>query len=168
MSPPRGVLLCILDGFGLREERRGNAIAQAKLPNLHRWMQGCAKLDASGLAVGLPRNTMGNSEVGHLAIGAGQVIYQSLARIGLSIEDKSFYQNAALLHAVDASRGKQLHLVGLVSDGGVHSSDEHLRALIDIASDVPAVGERVHHDVRRAGRRGARVHRRPARRTRCR
>ncbi|MCA1812455.1 MAG: 2,3-bisphosphoglycerate-independent phosphoglycerate mutase [Halobacteriales archaeon] len=141
MSPPRGVLLCILDGFGLREDRRGNAVALAKLPNLHRWMQGCAKLEASGLAVGLPRGTMGNSEVGHLAIGTGQVVYQSLARIGLSIEDKGFFANPALVAAVDASRGKTLHLVGLVSDGGVHSHLDHLLALLDLAA------QRGQHDV---------------------
>jgi 2,3-bisphosphoglycerate-independent phosphoglycerate mutase len=133
-APPRGVLLCILDGFGLREEKRGNAVALARLPNLHRWMQGCAKLEASGLAVGLPRGTMGNSEVGHLAIGAGQVVYQSLARIGLGIEDRGFFANPALVQAVDASRGQQLHLVGLVSDGGVHSHLEHLLALLELCA----------------------------------
>jgi 2,3-bisphosphoglycerate-independent phosphoglycerate mutase len=131
----RPALLCVLDGFGLRADRHANAVAQAQLPNLRGWLDaGHARLDASGLAVGLPRGVMGNSEVGHLALGAGRVVYQSLTRISLAVEDGSFFANPALAEAVDASQGRALHLVGLVSEGGVHSHLDHLLALLELAA----------------------------------
>lgn len=132
-------LLLILDGFGLREEPRGNAIAHAKLPHLKGWMQGAdgaafARLRASGLDVGLPRGVMGNSEVGHLALGTGRVVFQSLARIGLALEQGAFFENPALVQAVEGSKGHTLHLAGLVSDGGVHSHLDHLLGLLELAA----------------------------------
>jgi 2,3-bisphosphoglycerate-independent phosphoglycerate mutase len=135
------VLLVVLDGFGLREDARGNAVAQARMPHLKGWMQGqggaaMARLQASGLDVGLPRGVMGNSEVGHLALGTGRVVFQSLARIGLAIEDGTFATNPALVGAVEQAktRGKPLHLLGLVSEGGVHSHLDHVLALLDLAA----------------------------------
>jgi 2,3-bisphosphoglycerate-independent phosphoglycerate mutase len=129
-------MLIVLDGFGLRDEARGNAIAAAKMPHLKGWMatEPWTKLRASGLDVGLPRGVMGNSEVGHLALGTGRVVYQALTKIGLSLEDGSFFENPVLTAAVDASKGKALHLIGLVSDGGVHAQIEHPLALLELAA----------------------------------
>lgn len=131
------LLLMILDGWGHREEREGNAIALAKTPNwdsiLKTWPH--TTLDASGLAVGLPEGTMGNSEVGHLNIGAGRVVHQEYTRINKSIEDGSFFKNKALDSLLSKLNkgGGALHLMGLVSDIGVHSHLNHLYALIDLA-----------------------------------
>jgi len=134
----RPVILTILDGWGLSDETIGNAIAQANTPCFDQLMKNYpnSRLQASGLAVGLPPGQMGNSEVGHLNIGAGRVIYQELTRINKSIEDGDFFTNPVLLdamHKVNLIHGK-LHLMGLLSDGGVHSLNTHLYALIKMAA----------------------------------
>ena len=129
-------MLMILDGFGIRKETYGNAIAAANTPVLDEMF---AKypfitIEASGEPVGLPAGQMGNSEVGHLNIGAGSVIYQNLLKITRSIQSGKFFENPALLGAMkNAAAGHTLHVMGLVSDGGVHSHFEHLKAVIDMA-----------------------------------
>lgn len=129
--------LIIMDGFGLSNERYGNAIAAARTPNLDRLLSEYAhtELKASGLDVGLPAGQMGNSEVGHTNIGGGRVVFQDLPRITKSIEDGSFFKNPAYLHAMQACREKDasLHLLGLLSNGGVHSHNTHLWALLEMA-----------------------------------
>lgn len=131
------VALIILDGFGCRKETFGNAVAQAKKPNFDAlWNKYPHELlTASGEAVGLPDGQMGNSEVGHLNIGAGRVVYQNLTRINKSIRDGDFFLNPAFTEAIAnaKSNGKALHLMGLLSDGGVHSHYEHLIALLKLA-----------------------------------
>ena len=132
----RPTMLMILDGFGIRKETKGNAIAAAKTPVLDEFF---AKypfitIEASGEPVGLPAGQMGNSEVGHLNIGAGSVVYQNLLKISRSIESGDFFKNPALMDAMkNAADGHTLHIMGLVSDGGVHSHFEHLKAVIDMA-----------------------------------
>ena len=130
------VVLMILDGFGLSEETRGNAIAVAKTPIIDGLMKEYpfVKGYASGLAVGLPDGQMGNSEVGHLNMGAGRVVYQDLTRITKSIEDGDFFEKEELLEAIEncKSHGSDLHLYGLMSDGGVHSEIRHLYALLKL------------------------------------
>ena len=137
MSRPKPVLLLILDGWGHREERADNAIAQATLPNWHRLLRDCAHtlIHTSGLQVGLPDGQMGNSEVGHMNLGAGRVVYQDLTRIDAAIRDGSFFDNAELMAACDAvkSNGGTLHLFGLLSPGGVHSHEEHIFAMLELA-----------------------------------
>ncbi|SFF36324.1 phosphoglycerate mutase [Paenibacillus catalpae] len=134
---PKPVALIILDGFGLRDDVTGNAVAQAKKPNYDRYWSTYphTTLTASGEAVGLPDGQMGNSEVGHLNIGAGRIVYQDLTRISKSIRDGEFFDNETLLGAVRhaKSNGKKLHLYGLLSDGGVHSHIAHLFALLELA-----------------------------------
>ncbi|QRG67224.1 2,3-bisphosphoglycerate-independent phosphoglycerate mutase [Brevibacillus choshinensis] len=134
---PKPVALLILDGFALRDETYGNAVAQAKKPNFDRyWNQyPHATLEASGLAVGLPEGQMGNSEVGHLNIGAGRVVYQDLTRITKSIREGEFFENETLLDAFRhvKEKNKQMHLFGLLSDGGVHSHIAHLFAILEMA-----------------------------------
>ena len=141
----RPVVLVVLDGWGYREEREGNAIALATTPT---WDGLVARfpgtlLNASGLAVGLPEGQMGNSEVGHLNLGAGRVVMQDLVRIGESIRDRSFFANRVFTDACDAANkaGGTVHLVGLVGNGGVHAIDKHLFALIDLCADrkVPRI-----------------------------
>ncbi|MFH1698973.1 MAG: 2,3-bisphosphoglycerate-independent phosphoglycerate mutase [Candidatus Zixiibacteriota bacterium] len=133
-------LLCILDGFGLRSEKENNAIAAARKPNLDKIFAAWPgePIDGSGLAVGLPEGQMGNSEVGHLNLGAGRVVYQDITRIDKSIEDGSFFQNEVLVSSIrkTAEAGKAVHLFGLVSDGCVHSSMNHLDALIRMARNL--------------------------------
>lgn len=133
----RPLMLVILDGFGLGHPGEGNAITQGHLPNYHRLMAAYphTRLKASGEAVGLPAGQMGNSEVGHLNIGAGRIVYQELTRISKAIKDGTFFTNEVLLKAVRGAkeRGGALHLMGLVSDGGVHSHLEHLYALLELA-----------------------------------
>lgn len=137
MSRVKPAILIILDGFGWREETDGNAVAQAKKPNFDRYWETYPHtlLQASGEAVGLPQGQMGNSEVGHLNIGAGRVVYQDLTRISKSIREGSFAQNEVLLQAMQhvETKGSKLHLLGLLSDGGVHSHIEHLLALLELA-----------------------------------
>ncbi|MDD7601681.1 MAG: 2,3-bisphosphoglycerate-independent phosphoglycerate mutase [Firmicutes bacterium] len=130
-------MLMILDGFGLSDAADGNAIAAAKKPNLDRIFNTYpgTQLAASGLAVGLPEGQMGNSEVGHLNIGAGRIVYQELTKITKAIEDGIFFDNVPLNHACDhvLKTGGTLHLYGLLSDGGVHSHITHLFALLQLA-----------------------------------
>lgn len=129
-------MLMILDGFGLRAETAGNAIAAARTPNFDRlWAEWPhATLGASGLDVGLPDGQMGNSEVGHTNIGAGRIVYQELTRITKAIQDGDFFSNPALNAAIDAlDPDGTLHLMGLLSDGGVHSHNTHLYALLELA-----------------------------------
>src|SRR6218665_1345665 len=131
------VLLMILDGWGIAVDKKVSAVDQARTPfirSLYKKFKHC-KLEASGLAVGLPAGQMGNSEVGHMNIGAGRVVYQELTRINKSIREGEFFQNAVLLEAIQKVKasGKKLHLFGLVSEGGVHSSQAHLHAILELA-----------------------------------
>lgn len=129
--------LMILDGFGERQDALGNAIAAAKTPNIdalkkeYPW----TTIGASGMSVGLPDGQMGNSEVGHLNIGAGRIVYQELTRITKAIKDGDFFQKEEFLAAIENAKqkGTALHLMGLLSDGGVHSHIEHLYALVELA-----------------------------------
>ncbi len=129
--------LIIMDGYGLREETEGNAIKAANTPNLSAIFEKCpsAKLACSGLAVGLPEGQMGNSEVGHTNMGAGRIVYQELTRISKSIQDGDFFENPALVGAIDncLKNGTALHLMGLMSNGGVHSHNTHVWALLELA-----------------------------------
>jgi len=131
------VALIILDGWGINESCEYNAVCQARTPRLKALAENypSAWLDASGLNVGLPEGQMGNSEVGHLNIGAGRIIYQDLTRISQSIEEGDFFTNSILLDALRNIRraGGKLHLMGLLSDGGVHSHIKHLFALLELA-----------------------------------
>ncbi|WP_414047803.1 2,3-bisphosphoglycerate-independent phosphoglycerate mutase [Macrococcus equi] len=131
--------LIILDGFACRKETFGNAVAQANKPNFDRYYNQYPheQLKACGLDVGLPEGQMGNSEVGHLNIGAGRIVYQSLTRINKSIQDGDFFTNEVLLNAMKhvKEHDSALHLMGLLSDGGVHSHYEHLFALLKLAKD---------------------------------
>jgi len=132
----RPVVLCVLDGWGIAPDGPGNAVTRAKTPRLDALFARYphAKLEASGRAVGLPDGVMGNSEVGHLTMGAGYIQYQELVRINDAIDDGSFFENAALRAACAAVRsGGTLHLLGLLSTGGVHADMKHLAALIDLA-----------------------------------
>ena len=144
---PGKALLVILDGFGLRDEEQGNAIKAARAPTLARFAAHLSRthLETSGLAVGLPEGQMGNSEVGHMNIGAGRVIYQTLTRIDKSVAEGDFFRNPALVEAVEKAKaaGGNLHLLGLVSDGGVHSSQDHLHALLRLAGERGLRGDRV-------------------------
>jgi 2,3-bisphosphoglycerate-independent phosphoglycerate mutase len=134
--PRRPVLLIILDGFGTNPSKRNNAVAEATTPHLDEYFSRFphTTLNASGNSVGLPDGQMGNSEVGHLTLGAGGVIRQDMVRIDDAIASGEFFENEALLSAIEGARAKQrpLHLIGLVSDGGVHSRLEHLAALIEL------------------------------------
>lgn len=129
--------LIILDGFANREEVHGNAVKQAHKPNFDRYYEKypTTQIEASGLDVGLPEGQMGNSEVGHMNIGAGRIVYQSLTRINKSIEDGDFFDNDVLNKAMDHALNNHsaLHIFGLLSDGGVHSHYKHLFALLELA-----------------------------------
>ncbi len=130
------VALIIMDGYGYNPDSYGNAIAAANTPNLDRYMQGPNTIiGASGLDVGLPDGQMGNSEVGHTNIGAGRIVYQMLVKISKSIKDGDFFENKALCAAVENCKknGSALHLMGLLSPGGVHSHTEHLYGLLEMA-----------------------------------
>jgi 2,3-bisphosphoglycerate-independent phosphoglycerate mutase len=139
MADNKLAALIILDGFGLRDEKEGNAVKQANTPNFDRYWKQYPhnQLTACGEAVGLPKGQMGNSEVGHLNIGAGRIVYQSLSRVNLSIEDGEFYEKEAFLKSIRKAKetGKALHLFGLLSDGGVHSHINHLFGLLKLAKD---------------------------------
>ena len=130
-------VLMILDGYGLNDKTEGNAVAEAKTPVMDSLMRDCpfVKGNASGLAVGLPDGQMGNSEVGHLNMGAGRIVYQELTRITKEIEDGVFFENEALVAAMENCRKNHsdLHLFGLLSDGGVHSHNTHMYALLEMA-----------------------------------
>ncbi|WP_156888527.1 2,3-bisphosphoglycerate-independent phosphoglycerate mutase [Proteocatella sphenisci] len=130
------IALIILDGFALIENVDGNAVKYAKKPNFDKLYSKypVTSLGASGFDVGLPDGQMGNSEVGHLNIGAGRIVYQELTRISKAIQDGDFYENAELAEAMkNAREGRALHLMGLASDGGVHSHIEHLKGLVEMA-----------------------------------
>ncbi|WP_047980791.1 2,3-bisphosphoglycerate-independent phosphoglycerate mutase [Ornithinibacillus contaminans] len=139
MSGNKLAALIILDGFAIRDEVKGNAVKQAKKPNFDRYWETYAhnQLIASGEAVGLPEGQMGNSEVGHLNIGAGRIVYQSLTRVNLSIREGDFFEKEAFLKSIASAKekNKALHIFGLLSDGGVHSHIEHLFALLKLAKD---------------------------------
>ena len=137
-SIDRPVVLIVLDGWGYRESSEGNAVRLANTPTWDRlWAKAPRTLlEASGRAVGLPTGQMGNSEVGHLNLGAGRVVMQDLVRITVAIEDGSFFQNDAFLAACAHVKrsGGTLHLMGLVGDGGVHAHQDHALALVDLAA----------------------------------
>ena len=130
-------VLMILDGYGLNENTNGNAVAQAATPVMDKLMAEYpfVKGNASGMAVGLPDGQMGNSEVGHLNMGAGRIVYQDLTKITKAIQDGDFFENKALLAACEnvKNNGSALHLFGLVSDGGVHSHNSHIYGLLELA-----------------------------------
>ena len=148
------IALIIMDGYGLNPETKGNAIYEAKKPYLDRYFKEYpnSKLSASGLSVGLPDGQMGNSEVGHTNIGAGRVVYQMLVKITKDIEDGTFFENTALVDAMSSAKesGKALHLMGLLSDGGVHSHQKHLVGLLEMARKMGLEKVYVHtfHDGR--------------------
>ncbi len=142
------VVLTVLDGWGIRENREGNAIALARTPTYHELVAQFphTALEASGEAVGLPAGQMGNSEVGHMNMGAGRVVYQDLTRIDKFIRDGEFFENDVLRTVMDRCAAGQhaLHIIGLVSDGGVHSHQHHLHALIRMAAERSASRVFVH------------------------
>ena len=135
----RPVVLCILDGYGLTDRIDGNAVKLANTPNLDDLMAmyPTTTIKACGNAVGLPEGQMGNSEVGHLNIGAGRIVYQSLTLINKAVEDGTFYKNEKFLKAIQHAKdnNSKLHIWGLLSNGGVHSSNEHIYALLKLAKD---------------------------------
>ncbi|NQZ93647.1 MAG: 2,3-bisphosphoglycerate-independent phosphoglycerate mutase [Moritella sp.] len=132
------IALIIMDGWGHRLDQQDNAIAHAKTPILDKLWQDCPSMliSSSGLDVGLPDGQMGNSEVGHVNIGAGRIVYQNLTKIDKAISDGEFYQNPALVKAVDAAvaNDKAVHILGLASPGGVHSHDDQILAMIELAA----------------------------------
>jgi 2,3-bisphosphoglycerate-independent phosphoglycerate mutase len=132
---PKPIVLTVLDGWGYRAETKGNAIALARKPNYDRLLADYPNtlIQTSGPAVGLPEGQMGNSEVGHLNIGAGRVVHMDITRIDQAIANGAFFQNELLLAAMERGRQRQLHLLGLLSDGGVHSHIQHLFALLRMA-----------------------------------
>lgn len=136
---PKSVVLAILDGWGINPKKEGNAIALANLPVYNYLLKNYPNttLNPCGEAVGLPDGQMGNSEVGHLNIGAGRIVYQDLTRIDKAVRDSSFSKNSALVDAMIKAKenGSSLHLIGLVSDGGVHSHINHLFALLGMAKE---------------------------------
>jgi len=131
------VVLMILDGYGLNQRQDANAVFEAKTPVMDRLMAECPFVpgNASGMAVGLPEGQMGNSEVGHLNMGAGRIVYQELTRITKEIQDGTFFENEALLAAVENCKKNDstLHMYGLVSNGGVHSHNTHIYGLLELA-----------------------------------
>jgi 2,3-bisphosphoglycerate-independent phosphoglycerate mutase len=144
---PKPIVLCVLDGFGLSDDPARNALLAARMPTWRRltaeWPT--CRLEASGEAVGLPAGQMGNSEVGHLNLGAGFRVLQDLPRVSSAIADGSFFENpvlvAAARHALE--RGTRLHLLGLIGPGGVHAVDEHLVAMVDLAAQVGLPADRI-------------------------
>ncbi len=130
-------VLMILDGYGLNDKKEGNAVAEASTPVMDKLMAEYpfVKGNASGMAVGLPDGQMGNSEVGHLNMGAGRIVYQELTRITKEIQDGTFFENPALLNAVNNCKKNDsaFHMFGLVSDGGVHSHNTHIYGLLELA-----------------------------------
>ena len=131
------IVLCILDGYGLNERKDHNAVAMANRPVMENLLATCphVKGNASGMAVGLPDGQMGNSEVGHLNMGAGRIVYQELTRITKEIQDGDFFKNPELMAAMEncKKKGSALHAFGLLSDGGVHSHNTHLYGLLEMA-----------------------------------
>ena len=142
------VMLMILDGFGIAPKGDGNAVEAAKKENFDKLVAKYphSELQASGMAVGLPDGQMGNSEVGHLNIGAGRIIYQELTRITKEIQDGGFFKNESLLYAMSNAKKNNaaLHLMGLLSDGGVHSHIDHLKGLLRLAKEQEVQNVYVH------------------------
>src|SRR5580692_7416533 len=134
---PRPIVLTVLDGWGYRAETNGNAIALARKPNYDRLLKDFSStlIHTSGPFVGLPEGQMGNSEVGHLNIGAGRIVQMDITRVDDLIAGGEFFRQPPLLEAMDRGRAHQLHLIGLVSDGGVHSQLQHLFALLRMARE---------------------------------
>ena len=145
---PKPVVLLILDGWGHREQREDNALALARLPNWHGLLARCPHtlVHTEGRHVGLPDGQMGNSEVGHMNLGAGRIVYQDLTRIDAAIEDGSFFANPALRDACEAAKAdaRTLHVMGLLSPGGVHSHEGHLFAMLRMARDLGVPRVAVH------------------------
>jgi len=145
---PKPVVLLILDGWGHRDDPADNALAQARLPNWQRlWKtEPHTLIHTEGRHVGLPDGQMGNSEVGHMNLGAGRIVFQDLTRIDAAIEDGTFFANHELLAACDAARetGGTLHVMGLLSPGGVHSHESHIFAMLDLARRAGVDRVRVH------------------------
>ncbi|VEA74386.1 phosphoglyceromutase [Salmonella enterica subsp. arizonae] len=133
------MVLVILDGYGYREEQQDNAILNAKTPVMDAlWTKRPHTLiDASGLEVGLPDRQMGNSEVGHVNLGAGRIVYQDLTRLDVEIKERTFFANPVLTNAVDQAKnaGKAVHIMGLLSAGGVHSHEDHIMAMVELAAE---------------------------------
>ena len=133
----RPIVLCIMDGYGISESINGNAVRLANTPNLDDLMAMYPNttISASGMPVGLPDGQMGNSEVGHLNIGAGRTVYQSLTLINKALNEKTFFENEKFLKAIQHAKdnGSKLHIWGLLSNGGVHSSNEHIFGLLELA-----------------------------------
>ena len=137
-TTPKPLVLIILDGFGHSESHEGNAVYAAKMPVFDRLYQTMPHglISGSGMDVGLPDGQMGNSEVGHMNLGAGRVVYQDFTRVTKAIRDGEFFENPTLCTAVDqaVSAGKAVHILGLLSDGGVHSHEDHLVAMVELAA----------------------------------
>lgn len=133
------MVLVILDGYGYREDQQDNAIFNAKTPVMDAlWAKRPHTLiDASGLEVGLPDRQMGNSEVGHVNLGAGRIVYQDLTRLDVEIKERTFFVNPTLTGAVDkaVAAGKAVHIMGLLSAGGVHSHEDHIMAMVELAAE---------------------------------
>src|SRR6185437_10772354 len=146
--PVHRVVLLILDGFGCREDAPDNAISRASAPRWRRLLATYphSTIDASELRVGLPEGQMGNSEVGHLNIGAGRIVYQDFTRIDVAIRDGQFARNAVLADAADAARtgNATLHVLGLLSPGGVHSHERQLAAMVEMAAGAGVARVAVH------------------------
>lgn len=145
---PKPLALIILDGWGISRQKNGNAISLANTPNMDNLMKKYpwTQISASGEDVGLPPGQMGNSEVGHLNIGAGRIVYQELTRINKDIKEKTFFKNPVILEAARKAKANNgaLHLVGLLSDGGVHSHINHLFALLELAKSENVENVYVH------------------------
>src|SRR6476619_7238454 len=146
MKRPKPLVLIILDGWGYRAETKANAIALARKPVYDRLLREYPNtlVQTSGPFVGLPDGQMGNSEVGHLNIGAGRVIHMDVTRIDLMISSGEFFQDPRLLAAMLHARGRRLHLLGLLSDGGVHSMNTHLYALLEMAKRESVADVAIH------------------------
>lgn len=146
--PAKPIVLLILDGWGYREAADDNAITQADTPVWDRLWRDCPHMliHTSGRSVGLPDGQMGNSEVGHMNLGAGRIVYQEFTRIGKAIEDGSFFDNEALCAAIDraVSAGRAVHVMGLLSPGGVHSHERHLMATVELAAQRGAQAIYIH------------------------
>ncbi|MDH4334698.1 MAG: 2,3-bisphosphoglycerate-independent phosphoglycerate mutase [Chloroflexota bacterium] len=144
---PRPVTLCVLDGFGLSDDPRRNALMSARMPTWERLIATwpTCRLEAAGIAVGLPEGQMGNSEVGHLNLGAGFPVLQDLPRISAAIADGTFFSNPVLRSAVEHAlrHDTRLHLLGLIGPGGIHAVDDHILAMVDLASGLGLPADRI-------------------------
>src|SRR5216683_4401070 len=146
MNRPKPLVLIILDGWGYRGETKANAVALARKPTYDRLVEEYPNtlIQTSGHSVGLPDGQMGNSEVGHLNIGAGRVVYMDVTRIDLMIITGEFFRDETLLKTMKHAAGGHLHLLGLLSDGGVHSHSTHLYALLKMAKQEGVKNVYVH------------------------